>query len=238
MVPLLVISAVNIFSVRLFLRYLGPEMYAIWFYVNTLNGTFGFTDLGLGPIVGRYIGIALGARDRAALEQYWGTGNVLALIVVSAMAGIFVGIGVIFGPKWFQVPPEHIHMLQWAFVAGGCGLWFGYYGNFWLILSQAHFDFKFIGMWRSILNVAQVATTLWLAWLTRNPVMLIWAGALFGLIQLVIFVRHALIRYNLGLNLRHSRMARVKELSGITSKAFGALLVSSFGGSIDRLILG
>ena len=238
MAPLLVISAVNIFSVRLFYRYLGPEMYAIWFYVNTLNGTFGFTDLGLGGAVGRYIGVALGAQDRKALEEYWGTSNLLALLVVSIMALIFVGIGVVFGPKWFQVTPGHVNLLRWAFVAGGFSLWLGYYGTFWLILSQAHFDFKFIGLWRSILNVVQVATTLWLAWLTRNPVILIWAGALFALIQLIIFVWHAVTHYKLGLNLRHSNMARAKELFGISCKSFGALLVNSFGGSIDRLILG
>src|ERR1700739_1481086 len=102
MAPMLVISVVNVFSVRLFYRYLGPEMYAIWFYVNTLNGSFGFTDLGLGTAVGRYIGVALGAKDRKALEEYWGTSNLLALLVVSVMAVIFIGLGVAFGPKWFQ----------------------------------------------------------------------------------------------------------------------------------------
>jgi O-antigen/teichoic acid export membrane protein len=238
MAPLLVISVVNIFSVRLFYRYLGPEMYALWFYVNTLNGTFGFTDLGLGAAVGRYLGIALGARDRTALKQYWGTSNLLALLVVSIMTVAFIGLGVTFGPKWFQVSPDHVNMLRWAFVAGGFSLWLGYYGNFWLVLSQAHFDFKFIGFWRSILNVAQVATTLYLAWFTHNPVVLISVGALFGLVQLFIFARHAVTRYHLGLNLRDSSIARAKELFGISNKAFGIVLVNSFGGSIDRLILG
>ncbi|HEV2330954.1 MAG TPA: oligosaccharide flippase family protein [Verrucomicrobiae bacterium] len=238
MAPLLVISAVNIISVRLFWRYLGTEMYALWMYVNTLNGTFGFMDLGLGAAVARYLGIALGAQDRKALEEYWGTGNLLALVIVSVMAIVFIVVGVFLGPVWFQVSPAHISSLRWAFVAGGFSLWLSFYGNFWLVLSQAHFDFKFIGLWRSILNVAQVATSLWLAWLTRNPVVLIWAGVLFGLVQLFIFVRHALTRYRLGLNLRHSTIARAKELFGISNKVFGAVLVGTFGNSIDKLILG
>jgi O-antigen/teichoic acid export membrane protein len=238
MAPLLVISAVNIISVPLFFRYLGPDMYAIWFYVNTLAGTFGFTDLGLGAAVGRFLGIALGAQDRAALEQYWGTSNLLALLVVSVMAIIFIAMGVTLGPRWFQVAPDHVKMLRWAFVAGGFGLWLAYYGNFWLVLSQAHFDFKFIGLWRSILNVAQVATTLCLAWLMHSPVVLIWAGAVFGLIQLFIFVHHALTRYRLGLNLRHFSLARAKDLFGISNKVFGTILLNNFGGNIDRLILG
>ena len=238
MAPLLVISAVNIFSVRLFYRYLGPEMYAIWMYVSTLSGTFGFADLGLGTAVGRYIGIALGAKDRAALEQYWGTSNLLALLVVSVMSLVFIGLGIAFGPKWFQVTPNHINLLRWAFVAGGFSLWLGYYGNFWMVLSQAHFDFKFIGFWRSILNVAQVALTLWLAWLKHNPIILIWAGALFAFVQLFVFIRHAVIRYSLGLSLRHCSKARAKELFGISNKTFGIILVNNFGGSADRLILG
>jgi len=162
----------------------------------------------------------------------------LALLLVSAMAVIFIAVGVVLGPKWFQVSPDHVNLLRWAFVAGGFSLWLGYYGNFWLVLSQAHLDFKFVGLWRSILNVAQVATTLCLARLTHNPVLIIWAGALFGLVQLFIFVRHALSRYRLGLNLRHATRARAKELFSISNKVFGTVLVGTFGNSIDRLILG
>lgn len=60
MAPLLVISAVNIVSVPLFFQFLGPDMYALWMYVSTLNGTFGFTDLGLSSTAGRFLGIAIG----------------------------------------------------------------------------------------------------------------------------------------------------------------------------------
>ena len=38
MAPLLVVTLVNIVSVPLFYRYLGPEMYALWFYVLTFTG--------------------------------------------------------------------------------------------------------------------------------------------------------------------------------------------------------
>ena len=39
MLPLLVLSVVNIFSMPLFLRWLGTDMYALWFYVITFSGT-------------------------------------------------------------------------------------------------------------------------------------------------------------------------------------------------------
>jgi O-antigen/teichoic acid export membrane protein len=238
MAPLLVISAVNIISVPLFYRYLGPEMYAIWFYVNTLNGSFGFTDLGLGTAVGRFIGIALGEGNHTALRQYWGTGNLLAIPAVSAMGILFICLGAFFGPKWFQVSPSHINLLRWAFVAGGFGLCVSYYSNFWQVLSQAHFDFKFVGVWRSILSVAQVLTCIWLARLTGNPVILIWTSVFFGLIQMTILMCHASRSYKLGLNLRDASMARIRELFGISNKLLATLLVSNFGGSADRILLG
>jgi O-antigen/teichoic acid export membrane protein len=236
--PLLVISAVNIISVPLFYRYLGAEMYAIWFYVNTLNGSFGFADLGLGTAVGRYIGVALGEGNRTALRQYWGTGNLLAIPIVLAMGIVFIGLGAFFGPKWFHVSPGHINLLRWAFVAGGFGLCVSYYSNFWQVLSQAHFDFKFVGLLRSVLNVAQVLTCIWLAHLTGNPLILIWVGVLFGLIQMAVLIGHANKNYGLALNLRDANMARVRELFGISNKTLGAILAGVFGGAIDRLLVG
>jgi O-antigen/teichoic acid export membrane protein len=238
MAPLLVISAVNIISVPLFYRYLGAEMYAIWFYVNTLNGSFGFADLGLGTAVGRYIGIALGENNRTALRQYWGTANFLAIPIVLVMGLLFIGLGVYFGPKWFQVSPNHIHLLRGAFVAGGCGMCVAYYSNFWQVLSQAHFDFKFVGLWRSILNVAQVLACIGLAKLTGNPVILIWVGAIFGLIQMVLLIQHAGKNYHLGLNLRDANMMRLRELFAISNKSLAVIVVSNLGSSIDRFLLG
>src|SRR5438045_3066228 len=63
MAPLAVITLVNVFSVPLFYRYLGADLCALWFYVSTFAGMFGFADLGLGVAVGRYIGVALGKGD-------------------------------------------------------------------------------------------------------------------------------------------------------------------------------
>ena len=238
MTPLLVISAVNIVSVPLFYRYLGPEMYALWFYVNTLSGSFGFMDLGLGTAVIRYVGISIGAGDKKGLREYWGTGNLMAIPILLLMTGVFIGLGVLFGSKWFHVVPENVRLLQWAFVAGGFAMFLSYYSQFWLMLSQAHFDFRFVGLSRSIVNVAQMLTAIWLAHLTGNPVILIWAGILFSLFQLGLFVWHARKNYQLGLNLRDASLARAKEMFGISSKVFATVLVSSFGGSVDRLLLG
>ena len=238
MAPLLVTSAVNIVSVPLFYRYLGAEMYALWFYVASLSGTFGFMDLGLGTAMGRYIGVALGAGDKTAVRQYRGTGNLMAIPVLLVMTGVFMGVGIFLGPKWFQVKPENVRLLQWAFLAGGCNLLVGYYAQFWLLLSQAHFDFKFIGQLRSVFNALQISTSLCLAYLTGNPVAIISAGALFGLAQLGFFVRHARRNYQLGFDLRDASTARAREMFGISSKVLGTVLVNALGGNADRLLLG
>src|SRR5580693_7471042 len=94
MLPMLVLSVVNIFSMPLFLRWLGADMYALWFYVITFSGMFGFADMGLGVAVGRYISVALGKNDLAAVRGYWGTGNLIMLPFLALVTLVFVGFGV------------------------------------------------------------------------------------------------------------------------------------------------
>ena len=72
---MLVTAAVGFFSLPMFLNYLGTEMYALWGYITTYTLMFGFADMGLGVVVGRYVGVALGKNDLAAVRGYWGTGN-------------------------------------------------------------------------------------------------------------------------------------------------------------------
>jgi O-antigen/teichoic acid export membrane protein len=236
--PLIVTTVLNIASVPLFYRYLGAELYALWFYVLTFTGAFGFMDLGLGVAVGRYIGVALGRNDLQAVREYWGTGNAIAIPLLTAMAVIFAIIGAVFGPKWFNVDPKLIGLLQWSFVAGGASLFLGYYGQFWLILSQAHLDFKFLSVLRTGANVLQIIPSILLAWATRNPLVLMLWAVVIGALQLGIFVWHAKKSYSLTFNFAHAGWRRAREMAGYTGKTFAWLLVNSLFGSIDRFILG
>lgn len=236
--PLLVISAVNIVSVPLFLRSLGPEMYALWFYVITFSGMFGFADMGLGVAVGRYIGVALGKNDHEAVRGYWGTGNLIMIPFLALVALAFIGIGAGWGPKWFNVSPGNANLLRACFVAGGFGLFFAYYGQYWLILSQAHFDFKFIGLLQIGTGLLLVIPSIALAFLTRNPLVLILWSVFIGLLQLSIFVWHTGRNYNLGFNLRTASLGHAREMASYIGKNFAGLISGSFFGSIDRVILG
>jgi len=238
MTPLLAVSAVNLLSVPLFLRSLGAEMFALWFYVITFNGLFGFADMGLGVAVGRYIGIALGKNDQAAVRSYWGTGNLIILPVLTLVVLAFIGIGVELGPKWFNVAPDHANLLRACFVAGGFGLFFAYYGQYWLFLSQAHLDFKFVGVLGTCTSLLQVIPAIALAFLTRNPLVLILWGALIGLLQLGIYVWHTRRKYSLGFNFGAASFARVREMSVFTGKTFMNLVSGSLFNSIDRVVLG
>jgi O-antigen/teichoic acid export membrane protein len=238
MLPLIVVTLVNIASVPLFYRYLGPEMYALWFYVLTFTGAFGFMDLGLGVAVGRYIGVALGEKDLQAVREYWGTGNAIAIPLLIAMGLIFVLIGVIFGPKWFNVSPPLVSLLRWSFVAGGVSLFLSYYGQFWLILSQAHLDFRFLSVLRTAISLLQIIPSIVLAWATRNPLVLIlWATAA-SVLQLVIFIWHSKKSYSLGFDFTHAGWHRAREMALYTGKTFASLVVGSLLGSADRLLLG
>jgi O-antigen/teichoic acid export membrane protein len=236
--PLAVTSVLNLASVPLFYRYLGPVMYALWFYVLTFTGAFGFMDLGLGVAVGRYVGVALGRNDRQAVREYWGTGNAIAIPLLAAMGVIFALVGAVFGPKWFNVDPSLVSLLQWSFVGGGIGLFLSYYGQFWLILSQAHLDFKFLSLLRTGTTLLQIIPSIFLAWATHNPLVLILWAAVVGFLQLVIFIIHAGKSYAIGLDLTHRSWNRAREMASYTGKTFATLLSGSLFGSIDRLLLG
>jgi O-antigen/teichoic acid export membrane protein len=236
--PLIVVTAINIVSVPLFYRYLGAELYALWFYVLTFTGAFGFMDLGFGVAVGRYVGVALGRNDLQAVREYWGTGNAIAIPLLATMGAIFGVIGVVFGPKWFNVDPSLVDLLRWSFVAGGIGLFLSYYGQFWLILSQAHLDFRFLSLLRIGTSLLQVVPSIFLAWATRNPLILILWTALIAAVQLAIFVGHASKHYELNFSFAHAGWQRAREMALYTAKTFASLLVGSFLGSADRLVLG
>jgi O-antigen/teichoic acid export membrane protein len=236
--PLLVITAVNLISVPLFYRYLGAEMYALWFYVLTFTGAFGFMDLGFGVAVGRYVGVALGRNDFQAVREYWGTGNAIAIPLLAGMGLVFAVVGVTFGPRWFNVDPKLIDLLRWSFVAGGVGLFLSYYAQFWFILSQAHLDFKFLGIVRIAINLLQILPSIFLAARTRNPLVLIVWGAIVGALQLAIYIWHARKNYRLTFDFAHAAWHRAREMAAFTAKTFASLIVASFTGTIDRLLLG
>ena len=238
MAPLLVVTVINIVSVPLFYRYLGAELYALWFYVLTFTGAFGFMDLGLGVAVGRYIGVALGKNDVAAVREYWGTGNAIAVPLLGAMGILFGVIGVVFGPKWFNVDPSLIGLLRWSFVAGAVGLFLSYYGQFWLILSQAHLDFRFLSLLRIATSILQIVPSIVLARATRNPLILILWSVVVSALQLAIFVGHSKKSYVLSFDLAYARWQRALEMAAYTGKTFAALLVGSLSSTADRLILG
>src|SRR5207244_11535681 len=101
--PLLVTTAINLVSVPLFYRYLGAELYALWFYVLTFTGAFGFMDLGLGVAVGRYVGVALGRNDLQAVREYWGTGNAIAIQLLVVIGIVFGLVDFIGGLAWLIV---------------------------------------------------------------------------------------------------------------------------------------
>lgn len=236
--PLLVLSVVNLISVRWFFRYLGDEMYALWGYVATFGGIFGFADLGLGVAVGRYIGVALGKGDQQALREYWGTANLVALPLLGLMGIVFCGIGVLFGPHWFNVTPGNENLLRACFICGGFTLFFNYYGQFWLILSQAHLDFRFIGILRTLITLFQILPAILLAWLTGNPFWIVFWGAIMSLLQLLIFIWHSRRCFDLGMELSYARRARAREMASYAFKTFASMVAGSFFGSIDGFILG
>ena len=238
MTPQLVSAAVGFFSLPLFLRYLGGDMFALWGYIGTFSGMFGFADLGLGVAIGRYVGVALGKQDPDAVRGYWGTGNLIVIPFLALVSLAFIGLGVWLGPKWFNISPDHAGLLRWCFAVGGGGLFFSYYGSYWMILSQAHLDFQFISLVRVVMNLLQILPALALAYFTQNPLWMTMWGVFIALLQLGVFAWHAHRKYGLGLNLGSASRVRAREMAAYTGKTFVVLLVGSVFGQIDRAMLG
>ncbi|MGH8093195.1 MAG: lipopolysaccharide biosynthesis protein [Chthoniobacterales bacterium] len=238
MAPLLVVTALNLVSIPLFYRYLGADLYALIFYVATFSGSFGFADLGLGVAVGRYVGVELGRGDLAAARSYWGTGNAVAIPLLLVMSAVFIFIGFIFGPRWFNVSPNNVSLLQWTFVAAGVGLFFSYYGQFWNILAQVNLDFPFISILRVVATILQIGGSILIAALTRNPILMIAWGSLLAGVQVIALVWHARRRYHFGIHCSLARLTRMREMAGFTTKTFLTLLVNNLLGGIDRFALG
>jgi O-antigen/teichoic acid export membrane protein len=237
-IPLLSVTAINLVSVPLFIKYLGDTLYALWGYIAIFTGMFGFADLGLGVAVGRYIGVALGKGDHGSVREYWGTGNLIALPLLGLMGLVFAGLGAAFGPVWYKIAPENVALARLCFIMGGLNLFLNYYGQFWNILSQAHLDFKFIGLLRTVVGMLQVLPAIAIAWLTKNPFLIIAWSTFTALLQLLIFYWHSRRSYDLGLELRFSRRARVNEMAAYTGKTFASLIFGALLGSIDQFILG
>lgn len=237
--PLLVTAGLAFFTMPLFLRYLGTEMYALFLYVTAISGMFGFADLGLGVVVGRYLSVALGKQDHDAVRRYWGTGNLIVLPVLGLTALGFIVLTVWLGPKWFdKLNPADVGLFRACLVVNGVGLFFAYYGSYWLTVSQAYLDFKFIGLLRSVVTPVQIVPSVLLAFFTHSPFwVLTWATVVGGM-QLGLIIGHARRQYAIGMCLGSARLACAREMAGNTGKMMVSLVVGSVFGSIDRNLLG
>ena len=237
--PLLVTAGVAFFSAPLFVRYLGTELYALFFYVTNLSQYFGFSDLGLGVVVGRNISVSLGKNDVAAVRRYWGTGNLIVLPMLGLVTVGFIALTVWLGPLVFdKLAPANVGLFRACLVVNGLGLFCAYYGSFWLAASQAYLDFKFIGLIRAVMSPLQIIPSVVLAASTHNPLWIMIWSSFVSLLQLGILIWHARRHYALGLCLGSARLACAREMAGYTAKMVLGLVVGSVLGPMVPSLLG
>jgi len=238
MMPILVTSVVSIVSVPLYFHVLGDQMYAMWFYVATLTGAFGFMDLGLGATVGRYIGVSLGAKDERAVQEYWSTGNIVVLPLVFLFAVVFVILGIFWVPQWFKVTGDDATMLRWAMLWSSFSLFFNYYGQMWNILTMTFLDFKYVSLLRVYFSLSSTLGAIVVALIFKNVAALTAFFAVLACLQFLILFLRGTYHYNMPIKLHEFRMARLKEMLPYTLKTFAQLISGSVIGSLDRLFLG
>ena len=236
--PILVTSVISVISVPIYFRVLGDEMYAMWFYVGTMTGAFGFMDLGLGVAVGRFIGVAMGRKDDQAVREYWATGNAIVFPFVLFFAIVFMVVGGVWGPYWFHVKGSDITTLRWAIFFSGFGLFFNYYGQMWNVLAQAYLDFRYLSILRTWMGLSTTMGILAVALITKSLSAIFLFSTLLAALQFFLLFQRGHWHYKLPLRVSDFRRARLLEMLPYTMKTFAQLLSGSILGSLDRVILG
>ncbi len=229
---------ISIVSVPIYFAVLGDEMYAILFYVGTLTGAFGFMDLGIGVAVGRFIGVAMGAGDESAAKEYWSTGSIIALPLISFFALVFVAGGLLWGPAWFKVGGENASTLRWAVLAGGVGLFFSYYGQMWFVLSASLFDFRFISLVRTTLSLVTLGGSVLVAIATKSAAWIVAFTALASAVQFSLLLNRGNRKYEFPVKISDFRLVRLSQILPYTLKTFAQLVSNSLAGSLERILLG
>lgn len=238
LLPILLLAILSVVTVPIYYHSFGPEMYALWFAVQTMTGSFGFMDLGMGVATGRFIGVAIGRGDFAAAREYWASGNLVNLVFLGAMALAFGLLGSFGGAQWFQaVHFDHPVFLSciWASAAG---LFVNYYSQGWQILLQAHLEFRWLSINRSFFSLLTGIGMAGFAWLFHNPFPSILYGVGIGILQLASLIWRAHRRHLMGPSLRYARWARLREMFAYSGKTFLALISGSVLSSLDRWVLG
>ncbi len=83
-----------------------------------------------------------------------------------------------------------------------------------------------------------IIPSLILARLTRNPLVLIAWGIAVAVIQLIVFIAHARLKYQMGFEFLHASFARLSEMRSYVAKTFATLVINSLLEFVDRLIAG
>ena len=238
LLPILLLAILSVVTVPIYYHSFGPEMYALWFAVQTMTGSFGFMDLGMGVATGRFVGVAIGRGDLVAAREYWASGNVVNLVFLAAMALAFGLLGSFVGAQWFQ----SVHFDQPVFLAcvwaSAAGLFVNYYSQGWQILLQAHLEFRWLSINRSFFSLLTGIGMAGCAWLFHNPFPSILFGVGIGIFQLASLMWRAHHRHLMGPSLKHARWVRLREMFAYTGKTFLALISGSVLSSLDRWVLG
>jgi O-antigen/teichoic acid export membrane protein len=238
LLPVLVLSSLSVVTVPLYYHSLGPDMYALWLAIQTMTGTFGFMDLGLGVSTGRFVGVALGRGDFIAAREYWASGNIINFGFLAIMALFFGFAGSLLGSHWFlaaQSNPDVFFACIWASAAG---LFISYYSQGWLVLLQAHLEFRWLAVNRTLFALLTGLGMAAAAWIFHSPFPSILLGIGLGFIQLISFVLRANQTHRIGSSVLYARWSRLCEMFTYTGKTFMALLCGSVFNSLDRWILG
>ncbi len=227
---LLVISVVTSFIMSPFLvRELGNASYGFWELIMGLVGYLGILDVGVGPAVVRYVALAHGSGDRAALTKVVNAG--LAAFLLAGFVGGVVILATAVRPVWlFGEVPLNLGDARTAIALGAV--------VFLLTFCRATFSASLMGLqFHRVVNVTRAFTTVVTACFVRyvlpasQPHALVALAALCvcsTFVELVVFSLF-LFRHidRKALNPLHVAWANVRELLGFGVKSAGIMASGS-----------
>ena len=236
--PIVTLSILSIATVPIYYHSLGTELYGLWFAIQTMTGTFGFMDLGMGVATGRFVGVALGRGDFTEARETWASGNLFNLLLLLTMAAAFGALGSSWGARWFSFSPaEKPLFVQCVWWSAGA-LFLNYYGQGWQVLLQAHLEFRWLALSRTLFSLLTGLGMAWCAWAFRSPLPCIMLGTTTAAMQLGTLVHRAKSQHQMGFFFTLARWNRLKEMRSYTAKTFCSLLSGAALGSLDRWLLG
>ena len=112
---MLLIMAVNLYTIRIVLKVIGIEDYGIYNVVGSIVVLFSFLNAAMTQASQRFITFELGKKDKAQLQKLFITSLNTQIIIVIAVVFLAETLGLWFLNYKLNIPPERLVAANWVY---------------------------------------------------------------------------------------------------------------------------